>query len=63
MGLKIDILLYLTILILSDFSIKLLLFIDSEMLSAVSFVWYCWYNAGFEGEIFDILIVDGCILF
>ena len=36
---------------------------DSEVLSPVNFVWYSWYNVGFEGEILDILIVDGCILF
>ena len=55
--------LYLTVLVLSDFSLELMLFIDLEVLSPVNFVWYSWYNVGFEGEILDILIVDGCILF
>ena len=47
---------------LSDSSRELMLFIDSEVSSPVSFVWYSWYNAGAEGEMLDILIVDGCIL-
>ena len=59
----VDILLHLTILVPSDFSMELMLFIDSEVLSPVHFVCYSWYNAGFEGEILDILIIDGCILF
>ena len=59
----VDILLYLTVLISSDFSMELMLFIDSEVVPPVNFVCYSWYNAGFEREILDILIVDGCILF
>ena len=39
-----------------------MLFIDSEVLSPVSFVCYSWYNIGAEGEMLDILIFDGCIL-
>lgn len=55
--------LYLTVLVLSDFSLELMLFIDLEVLSPVNFVWYSWYNVGFEGDILNILIADGCILF
>ena len=39
-----------------------MLFIDSEVSSTVSFIWYSWYNAGAEREILDTLIFDGCIL-
>ena len=47
---------------LSDSFMELMLFIDPEVSSPVSFVWYSWYNVGVEGEMLDMLIFDGCIL-
>lgn len=41
----------------------LILFIDSEEQSPVSFVGYSLYRVGFEGEILCTLIADGSVLF
>lgn len=42
---------------------KLILFIDSEEQSPVSFVGYSLYCVGFEGEMLCTLIADGSVLF
>ena len=47
---------------LSGSCMELMLFIDSEVSSPVSFDRYSWYNVGIEGEMLDILIVDGCCI-
>lgn len=42
---------------------KLILFIDSEEQSPVSFVGYSLYRVGFEGEMLCTLTADGSVLF